>query len=603
MTNLCCRQFEKFIFIMETIDKLVDKTYLELKNTYGGDKNSYFGLIYLENEYRLPRAKAINQIAFNNNDLGIDGFHFDLERRNFYIFQFKNTTSHAVFKDSLIQLTEKGIENVFSGIPDRTSNQLIKQLRSNIIENRSLINQVCIRFIFNGEPEEAEKSQVLDKLKEDLENKKYYIDKFFGDRQVILVAEFRSFSGKVGNVSNQQRTHTYKLSLKQVFPTHGPTNEVMHVGLIKLLDLFHIYKDMGKRFFERNIRYGLGSGEAVNKAIMKSLKDIVFEGKELPENFMFNHNGVTLYAEILRQNADENYSIIAPRILNGAQTITTFAEFIDSNIDGNKLKLNDKTLNSIYVLCKIITQANQDFITRVTICNNRQNPVEPWNLHANDLIQLQLQDKFKEEVGIYYERQENAFENIDVEEEGFIDAKALELLKMTQTFLITEGNIQRIANMRQIFEEENLYNNVFSENRLKADCRYIVLCYKIHMRLRKLLGDIMDKGYNKYAYLPKARHLLWALLCQAVLNDDKLEELAAQFGTNMITSNAYIDYLSNLATTRCRFLLSELTNQEKYSSKINEGNFSFLRTNAAFEFCMETAKNKWNWTHKKLNSR
>ena len=30
-------------------------------------------------------------------------------------------------------------------------------------------------------------------------------------------------------------------------------------------------------------------------------------------------------------------------------------------------------------------------MTRVTINNNRQNPVEPWNLHANDDIQLELQ--------------------------------------------------------------------------------------------------------------------------------------------------------------------------------------------------------------------
>ena len=181
---------------------------------------------------------------------------------------------------------------------------------------------------------------------------------------MILVAEFRSFSGKIGSVSDQQKTHTYQLSLKQVFLTGGPSNEEMHVGLIKLLDLYRIYKDMGKRFFERNIRYGLGSGEAVNKAIMKSLKDIIFEGRELPENFLFNHNGVTLYAEILQPLEKDNYDIIAPRYFErGSNILSTFAEFIDKNVEGNKLKINDNTLNSIFVLCKIITQANQDFIT------------------------------------------------------------------------------------------------------------------------------------------------------------------------------------------------------------------------------------------------
>jgi hypothetical protein len=59
-------------------------------------------------------------------------------------------------------------------------------------------------------------------------------------------------------------------------------------------------------------------------------------------------------------------------------------------------------------------------MTAVTI-NNRQNPVKPWNLHANDMMQLELQDKFGDELGIYYQRPENVFANLsneDLEELG-----------------------------------------------------------------------------------------------------------------------------------------------------------------------------------------
>ena len=42
--------------------------------------------------------------------------------------------------------------------------------------------------MFNGGPIEADRSQVLDKLREDLENKKYLIDGRFG-RPVTLVVE------------------------------------------------------------------------------------------------------------------------------------------------------------------------------------------------------------------------------------------------------------------------------------------------------------------------------------------------------------------------------------------------------------------------------
>jgi hypothetical protein len=469
-----------------------------------------------------------------------------------------------------------------------------------MVENRALIDQVCIHFIFLGDPAEAERSQVLDKLREDLENKKYLIDKFFGENQVTLVVDFRSLSGKVGSTTDQKKTHIYNLPIKDMFSQPGPNGEVMYVGFIRLIDLHRIFKDMGKRFFERNIRYGLGSGEAVNRAISRSLKSIVLDGKESPEVFAFNHNGISLFAEKV-DRIDGTYHIVAPRLLNGAQTVTTFADFFESNADNSKLLERRSVAESLFVLCKIITEASQAFVTTVTINNNRQNPVEPWNLHANDMIQLQLQDKFREDLGIFYERQENAFQNVDMEEEGITEAKAIELVKLAQTYLITDGNIQRLSNMRQVFEDDNIYNQVFNERRLKADTRAIVLCYKTQFRLKRLINDILGKGYNKYAYAPKARLLLWALLCQGILNDDNLQSYSDEYGKNMSIAADFTDYLSGLATKYCRFLLAELLKNDKYADKFSQGNFSFLRTNHAYEYCMEIAYKKWKWVQKKLN--
>jgi hypothetical protein len=137
----------------------------------------------------------------------------------------------------------------------------------------------------------------LDKLREDLENKKYLIDEFFGERQVALVVDFRSMTGKVGTTIDQKKTYKYELQINEMFSYKGPNGEIMYVGLLRLADLYRIYKDMGKLFFERNIRYGLGCGEAVNRAISHSLKSIILDVKEQPEIFAFNHNGISLYAE------------------------------------------------------------------------------------------------------------------------------------------------------------------------------------------------------------------------------------------------------------------------------------------------------------------
>jgi hypothetical protein len=283
-----------------------------------------------------------------------------------------------------------------------------------------------------------------------------------------------------------------------------------------------MHRELGVTFLDRNIRYGLGTSETVNRAISKALSDIIIAEYDEPPTFTFSHNGVTLYAESVDEEIDK-LILISPRLLNGAQTVTTFGKFLDDNAGSDKLALNQGRINEIAVLCKIVSNARDDFVTRVTINNNRQNPVEPWNLHANDLIQLEMQDKFREELHIYYERQENAFDQLsveDLEEYGIsTDTRAVQMLKLAQTFIVTDGNIGRISEMRRVFEDDRVYNSVFSRERLQADARHILLCYKIERRLRRLAEDIRQKWINKYYFAPRARYLIWELTCQAVLND------------------------------------------------------------------------------------
>jgi len=585
-------------------DRAIDQVYSELRPMCGGVKQDYFGLLYLEQEYGVAREKALNQIAFGGNDYGIDGFHFDELRRNLCLFQFKYSNAYGQFKGSLQRLIDDGMDRIFAA-PNRddAKNQVLLQLRSCLQENRALIEQICIRFVFLGDPAEAEKSQSLDALRERLEDKKFLVDRFFGGRDVPLVVEFRSATGRVGTVSVPRHTSVFKVPLEDLVALDGPEGEELHVALIRLCDLQRMNVELGSRFFDRNIRYGLEESEAVNRAIAKSLRQIVLDRNEDPRVFAFNHNGITLFAEQVER--EEGYcTITAPRLLNGAQTVTTTSRFLADSQNDHRLQEGKEAFESIRVLCRVLTKATNRFVTRVTINNNRQNPVEPWNLHANDLIQLELQDKFRTDVGIYYERQENAFDQLsseDLEEYGIrAESKAIQMLKLTQTFILTDGNISRLSEIRKIFEEDRLYEQVFRQTRLTADSRQILLCYKVQFLIRKLSNDILQLGQNKYSFIHRSRNLLWALLCQGLLNDDDLETLADSYGTNMVVPVAYKEHLSRLATNRVRHLLARLLEDPDYKPRAQEGNFSFLRTDSAFERCMEYAHEKWRWVHRKL---
>ena len=174
------------------------------------------------------------------------------------------------------------------------------------------------------------------------------------------------------------------------------------------------------------------------------------------------------------------------------------------------------------------------------------------------------------------------------------------MLKLTQTFLLTDGQISRLSNMRSVFEEEKIYEQVFRQARLKADSRLIVVCYKAERKLRKLSEEILEKGQAKYWFISRARQLHWALLCQGLLNAKNLELIAENYGKSLTIPTGYTDLLSQIATTRVRPLLSLLVQDREYEDKVKEENLSFLRTDNAFEKCMKAAYQKWGWVHKKL---
>jgi hypothetical protein len=67
-------------------DRAIDQAFSDLKTICGGVRNDYFGLLYLVQEFSLDRERAISQVAFGGNDYGVDGFHFDEQKRNLYIY-------------------------------------------------------------------------------------------------------------------------------------------------------------------------------------------------------------------------------------------------------------------------------------------------------------------------------------------------------------------------------------------------------------------------------------------------------------------------------------------------------------------------------------
>jgi len=353
-----------------------------------------FAPLYLAHEHGLDMERALMQTTFGGNDYGFDAFYFNPANRNLYLYQFKWTEDASAFKDSYRRMLDAGIQRIFGGkSQDQNQNQALLQLKSCLLENRTIIDGVFVRFVFRGDPREAENSNAIKSLQEELEAQKGLIENFFG-HSINLVIEHRSARGHVGAISAPAKTHRYTIDLADPVQKKGPESQLLHVASVKLYQLNRMFEEMGQRFLDRNIRSGLTGDEAPNRAITRALREIVIEEKADPAVFLFNHNGVTLSAQNLRPN-NGTFEITEPRILNGAQTVTTFNRFLKKIHRTSQARPEPITLRSHRSSMPDLTNATDDFIISVTVNNNRQNPVKPWALRANDSYNFNWQTSFR----------------------------------------------------------------------------------------------------------------------------------------------------------------------------------------------------------------
>ncbi len=589
-------------------------TYEELKGVFdeqkekiGGQKTDYFSLAYLATELNKGHAELINNVNFHDSSLGVDAYYVDKARGNLYLYIAKWAQNHHVFETALRKLIDSGLEQIFGDSGgDNKASQFLIHLKNDILENQAIIGRVFIHFVYNGNTAEAEKSMVLDSLREELEAKKFKVDQFFLGKAITFSTQFISNkSDSLSSLSHTRVTHQYEVNLTLTSSVQTTNGEIMHLGLVSLMDLYKIYQEMDYRFFERNIRAGLSADRPPNKEIRKSLKKMIMEGTESPDTFVFNHNGVTISAEKFEILGGKAF-ITEPRLLNGAQTVTSFAAFIHKNEKNPAFARNKSKLFELQVVVKVIVSASSEFVTHVTICNNRQNPVAAWNLRSNDLIQLQFQDKFREDLKIYYERQEKAFDELtdtDLEEMGIADSKKLEVRKLAQSLLAIQGDVDRMSRLTEVFTNAKIYNNTFRPAYLKSDTRALLFCYKIQLRLGRIIKEFQLDNYEKFYFIRGGKNTLWALLIQALLNEndeDELEKLYETYGRSLTVEQAFTDLLKDWAIKKLKPVLLTTIKESPFIESIEQEKYAFVKGKKFFNECMNNAGVQYGWQKKKI---
>lgn len=583
----------------------LDQLYSDWSGTYKGRTEDYFALLYLTKKFNCEVEDIANEVCFGGCDYGIDAYHIDRGARNLYLFQFKWSENHNLFKESMERLAKDGLERVFgTPLADPNQNEMLNTLRAELYECKSLIDRVLVHFVFKGDVEATENSEGLAYRRENLENKSHLLHSFFGRTDVELTVEFISDRRQPPTVRPAE-SHSISFTNSSCIRSDDGKRE-MHVGFVPMMDLYRIYLSLGQRFLDRNIRSGLSADNPPNRKIREALTDIVLKQKSPPDVFSFNHNGITLAAEQLHV-IDGRAVVNVPRLLNGAQTITSVARFLQDNEGHPALANGAPALESIRLLAKIvIDDPSSDFVMQVTICNNRQNPVAAWNLRANDKIQCDLQDRLKEQVGVFYSRLENAFRNYsadELEEMGYDPTvqRDMRIRPLAQTLLAIQGEIARMTQLPEVFENQRHYDDTFRESYLHCDARKIVLAYKVGLVLKDPIQKLEEIASQKIRYaVSKARNLIWALTIQALFNDPRLSDLLDEFGTRLRKETAFREHLRKVASSRLLPILREVLAKPEHAERMSNEKYDFLRTKEIFNQCKDAAYDKFSWTKKSL---
>jgi len=270
-------------------------------------------------------------------------------------------------------------------------------------------------------------------------------------------------------------------------------------GLTYLSDLVDLYNEYGEELFSKNVRYYLFKerGHSPARYMRETLRAICIgpaDRAEIPEHFGMFHNGITLCVHSL-DVAERSAVIRHPSVLNGCQTIRNAARFVAEvkDIDSERWRL-------VPVPLRILVSADDDFVRRVTVNNNRQIPVRPSAFYANDRIQLGLSSRFASKK-IFYERQQGAFQSLRVKEARRLEdqfsnsvAAPLTMEELAQTIATVSNrpSLSVAARVSSLFEE-SLYPQVFAEVKL-VDLNLLVFLRNLFRTMKVALKDVRDRS-------------------------------------------------------------------------------------------------------------
>lgn len=151
----------------------------------------------------------------------------------------------------------------------------------------------------------------------------------------------------------------------------------------------------------------------------------------------------------------------------------------------------------IKVIAKVVVGTTNDELKEITNCNNRQNPIENWQLFSNESVHIEIEAALKD-IGVFYERQKGKFDSVikssDNAKHYFAtNGTFIRVVDLAQIVALARRNLQWAAKPSEVFINKESHDKCFDKYAVRNP-RDIVFAWNLYKALKR--------GLNKYLEVP-----------------------------------------------------------------------------------------------------
>jgi phosphotransferase system IIB component len=276
-----------------------------------------------------------------------------------------------------------------------------------------------------------------------------------------------------------------------------------YIFLVKPKTIFNLFEEFGLSLFFKNVRNPISDSD-INQQIEKTII-------ENPDYFWYYNNGITAITDDLSEISAraKQFELSGLQIINGAQTVHAIHSAYKKATRRQQANMDKKVL----ITLRLLQSGGKDFDLQVTRYTNSQHPISDRDFHANDEVQIRLQNE-SFNTNLWYEKRRDEFRGETPDGirivPNFAFANAY-LAYELQAPVKMKGGTKNLLFLSHNEQTSGLYELVFNENTKFED----MLC---SMYLLMLLAS--DGDFEKV----QSSHLIYVLALFKVIFSKYIEK-------------------------------------------------------------------------------